>query len=1770
MKTPKHFTRLPINRCIMLLMQIILFGLASNVYGQGLFDSVPRLTPNGIFDVVRDKDGRQFALANLNVGSGKRIGGGNQINAVTNTCVAGYFTLHFEGNSNVFANQDARTMMCQVFTDISAMINSSAAPGLLHIYCTMTTNTANLGVASEFYIMPSNQTAASGIIDGQIYKGLTTGQDPYLNLPMSLIYSAAIIPNSNQFYSGFVEAGGNFQWNFNPTITPIPNNEVDFYTVMLHEVGHALGFASLIGESGHSKFNGPNITPANYDFYSRYDRFLQSNYGTPLLTVTNPTSVAFAHPTTSVIAPGMCTTTLSQNNTFCPNAAVYWGSVIRRVYTPNCFESGSSLSHFEDQCFPVPGYTTSCTGPSGSWNDLLYVMSNANGDGPCYVKRHFEDAERQVFCDLGYSLNATYGSSAVVGTSYTYAASCSPSVNPIIGLNDGIQSNIYTFTTSTNSLVIPTSSILINDIPSTGLDVNFLTSLTPNTSAILGATDFTVTAPQGAGYVVLQYFPRNIATNQYGNPTYISVYFVPQGCLTCNMVRNGGFEYHQSPGVPDCGAIDNTRRLDCWDSYHQGAQLFSTSCDNVSSSFELGNPGCFILPSPTTVNIGQTANTKCVALLKNNVSSMAGAIKNTLNGNLTNGNVYNVSMWVMNRANSIQNASTNPLNTPVVISVASYSTVAFTATANFPTGLNVVSSFTIPAANVWTHVTHTFTYTNANPATALVVGIDNLLTTPPPPGLAYYVLLDEISINPLPTPSLSIPPMAVCAGSSMTNLAQYASTTGTFSGAEVTYSGSQYHFNASGNAAPGIHSIAFTYTNGACLNTIYASITVTNCCNSLSIPTHIGNNFNATPSITGPYRIANNATVTSGNTLNLSGEIIFGTNTKLVVSSTASLYINNAHLYSCGNAMWEGIEVQDGGYISVTNTGNGDNLIEDAIVAISTDQMTSNASNILEVSNTTFNKNYKDIRISNYVSATTIPYPFKIDNCVFTCRELPFTQSSWPQTGHSSTSSNVFADLRHVFPATPTTGLIAPYLNHALFDLTNLKNPYSNQRSQVAIELNNIGIIGTGTTGATAITIGSDANVNDFNLFDSHWQFINATNSDVKLLNNVFQRGQTYTITVVTPAPGIAHVKGSAIVHNTNGVRNTELLMTANNSNISNRFWGCYTAVEGKNTYRFWMENAIIRASAALTTTDTPQGIQMTTNRFDYYIHNNEFTNLTTGINIPIASGAYTLPPGYNPSPTFIYYNPGIFAMRLRINANRFISTTPTSAQFSTVSDAITVTGVNNTFWHAVVNNSVSPESRALAVTGNTLSEVFRGIYINGITGFPTIIENNRITLKQNGSLHHGIKLTSTTPALVGSQGGFGYGRSTIAINTVSFVASPTNTNSTLIFCGHNGYSPQSPSVTCNELYAGTRGFVFDGPQIGTFWGGNDIQPMAVGLTLSNNGKIGTQGGTTFASSNLWDGTWISGLDHTYVDLSSNASYSKLYITNSGGYIPASNNGPVSIQTYAQGGNLLPATGGGYNCSGIPNNKPIGVPENTDDFLSEEMFYMEQQDFYHFLHGNDSVRSIPGPTNDFYTAAAAASLGKLVEIEELLYQNDYVSARDKLTDLGPGGNAVEVNYKSFYNVYANYIENGILDEDDSTRLYTLAMLCPGSNGRCVYQGQALYNTIYHKILNSDCGSGDDARKAYQNNNITPNIKSRFNIELFPNPAKDLVTIKNSQENGRLNVSVKDLSGRIVFNTVVEVKAFIANLEINLLNGAYLILITNSKNEQITKKLLIAK
>jgi hypothetical protein len=132
-------------------------------------------------------------------------------------------------------------------------------------------------------------------------------------------------------------------WYFGTDGRP-PGGQYDFVTVVLHELGHGLGFlgsGTVSGGVGSLGFSGVPMI---------FDRFAATETGAALLGLANP-SAALGTQLTQGFNAG---------NPRGPG--VYWagpggvagnGGLTARLYTPSSWASGSSYSHLDEDVFPA-------------------------------------------------------------------------------------------------------------------------------------------------------------------------------------------------------------------------------------------------------------------------------------------------------------------------------------------------------------------------------------------------------------------------------------------------------------------------------------------------------------------------------------------------------------------------------------------------------------------------------------------------------------------------------------------------------------------------------------------------------------------------------------------------------------------------------------------------------------------------------------------------------------------------------------------------------------------------------------------------------------------------------------------------------------------------------------------------------------------------------------------------------------------------------------------------------------------------------------------------------------------------------------------------------------------------------------------------------------------------------------------------------------------------------------------------------------------------
>jgi len=121
----------------------------------------------------------------------------------------------------------------------------------------------------------------------------------------------------------------------------IPRTRTDLATVILHELGHGLGFLSSIRTDGDS-ISGDTTAQLGFgEFNIIYDEFLQTPSGLSLADTS-----LFANP-----SPELLLAIIDQLRFGGENAVAQNADTLVPLYAPETFDVGSSVSHFDERAY---------------------------------------------------------------------------------------------------------------------------------------------------------------------------------------------------------------------------------------------------------------------------------------------------------------------------------------------------------------------------------------------------------------------------------------------------------------------------------------------------------------------------------------------------------------------------------------------------------------------------------------------------------------------------------------------------------------------------------------------------------------------------------------------------------------------------------------------------------------------------------------------------------------------------------------------------------------------------------------------------------------------------------------------------------------------------------------------------------------------------------------------------------------------------------------------------------------------------------------------------------------------------------------------------------------------------------------------------------------------------------------------------------------------------------------------------------------------------
>lgn len=166
-----------------------------------------------------------------------------------------------------------------------------------------------------------------------------TGSEPDTWYPVALAEAIAGRDlNDAEDADIVVNANSTANWYFG-TDGNTPRREIDLVSVMLHELGHGLGFLSSV-----DTINENQLAIGFGDRFIIYDIFLETPDGVPL---TDPS--VFTNPSDALL---MAAT--ANNLRFAGPRAVAENAEQRpRLFSPAVFDNGSSISHLNESSFPA-------------------------------------------------------------------------------------------------------------------------------------------------------------------------------------------------------------------------------------------------------------------------------------------------------------------------------------------------------------------------------------------------------------------------------------------------------------------------------------------------------------------------------------------------------------------------------------------------------------------------------------------------------------------------------------------------------------------------------------------------------------------------------------------------------------------------------------------------------------------------------------------------------------------------------------------------------------------------------------------------------------------------------------------------------------------------------------------------------------------------------------------------------------------------------------------------------------------------------------------------------------------------------------------------------------------------------------------------------------------------------------------------------------------------------------------------------------------------
>jgi len=354
------------------------------------------------------------------------------------------------------------------------------------------------------------------------------------------------------------------------------------------------------------------------------------------------------------------------------------------------------------------------------------------------------------------------------------------------------------------------------------------------------------------------------------------------------------------------------------------------------------------------------------------------------------------------------------------------------------------------------------------------------------------------------------------------------------------------------------------------------------------------------------------------------------------------------------------------------------------------------------------------------------------------------------------------------------------------------------------------------------------------------------------------------------------------------------------------------------------------------------------------------------------------------------------------------------------------------------------------------------------------------------------------------------------------------------------------------------------------------------GVSNTNQASVGQQG----AAGNPNDNQWIAPFQNSYTFSNYSNGYSSAFYVRTTGLplnptsvlmnkcypIPGGVDWPVYIYPPTTGTSTLTCT----SCSSIlPANMSQG--EQLTETASSELMDIAQGTSLsnltnenkwltkYFAYKDVLLNNIltTGALSSFMQANQSGDIGLLTQVNNLIESGNYSQALTTVSGIATTS-AMAANLKSFYTLYAGNLAAGskyILTPAQNATLVTMAQQCPYTYGPAVYHARAYLRacgdmTIYQNACEILPSTTSNAKL------INPNNEQPLSVNVFPNPAKDEITISISSDSvSNYKVQLINLLGKIVLTENINLTTYSLSLK-DIKQGVYICRVINNKADII--------